>query len=351
MNVATYMSQLAQQVGGIYVPKCTTFKSHYQSTMKGAVFGAYKGYLVALALTQAGRTSGFVMLVRYPKAPIVPPLQEALKNRPGFSSFFGKKAVKAAVDGVSISWTYVMTKPKLEEIASLLDAVVEEVSKVAQPFSGKCEDCGAAEAREITLMNGIPGYHCPACQMRTAEEKQREADEYRSKDANYFLGVIAGLVAAAITGSAWGWLISLMEADSGKWSPKLHAVIAFAVSIPICWLIFKAIGKRDRVGQVLAIVLTLAAKWWGDTIYFTHVVMHVQDVAFSWQLVGSVVRHFWDYKFFDGGYTFVTICDIVISAAIPWMPWASLPKFVPVFQNINPDGSLSQTLTQGTAPR
>jgi hypothetical protein len=351
MNVATYMAQLAQQIGGVYVPKCTTFRGHYHSPVKGAVLGARKGYLVALALTRAGRTAGFAMLVRYPKAPIVPPLQEALHGRPGFSNFFGKKTVKAAVDGVSISWTYRLTKPNVEEIASLLDAVIEEVSKVAQPFSGKCEDCAAAEAREITLMNGLPGYHCLACQMRIAEEKQREADEYKAKDANYVVGLAAGLVAAAIAGSAWGWFASLMEADSGKWYPQLHAVMAFAVSIPICWLMFKAIGKRDRVGQVLAIVLTLAAKWWGDAIYYTHVVMHVQSIAFSWQLVGSVVRHFWDYKFFDGGHSFVTICDVVICFAVPWMPWAKLPAFVPVFQTINPDGSLSQTLTQGTAPR
>ncbi|HJX83691.1 MAG TPA: hypothetical protein VJ723_05055, partial [Candidatus Angelobacter sp.] len=121
--------------------------------------------------------------------------------------------------------------------------------------------------------------------------------------------------------------------------------------IPICWLMFKAMGKRDRVGQVMAIVLTLAAKWWGDAIYFTYLNMHLQDVAFSWQLVGDVLRHFWALQFSTGGHVFVTICDVVISLAVPWMPWAKLPKFIPVFQNINPDGSLSQTLTQGAPPR
>jgi hypothetical protein len=351
MNVATYMSQLAQQVGGIYVPKCPTFKEVCPTAAKGAVFGARKGYLMALALTQAGRTSGFAMLVRYPRAPIAPPLQEALKNQPGFSSFFGKKNVKVTVDGIWVSWTYALTKPKVEEVARLLDAVIEEVSKVVPPFNGKCEDCSAADAREITLMNGMPGYHCLACQMRTAEAKQREADEYKARDANYFLGVIAGLAAAAVAGSAWGWFAGLVEADSGKWYPQLHAIMAFAVSIPICWLMFKAMGKRDRVGQVMAIVLTLAAKWWGDAIYFTYLKMHVQDIAFSWQLVGDVLRHFWEHQFSTGGHVFVTICDVVISCAVPWMPWAKLPKFVPVFQTINPDGSLSQALTQGTAPR
>lgn len=351
MNVATYMSQLAQQVGGIYVPKCPTFKEVCPSAVKGAVFGARKGYLIALALTQAGRTAGFAMLVRYPRAPVAPPLQEALKNRPGFSSFFGHKNVKTAVDGVWISWTYRLTKPKVEEIASLLDAVIEEVSKCTQPFSGKCEDCSTADARETTLMNGMPGYHCLACQMRTAEEKQREADEYKARDANYFLGVIAGLVAAAAAGSAWGWLISLMDVGSDKWYPQLHAIMAILLSIPICWLMFKAMGKRDRVGQVLAVVLTLAAKWWGDAIYFTHIDMYARHIPFSWPLVGQVLGHFFVFKFAAGWFTIITICDVVFSCAVPWMPWAKLPKFVPVYQTINPDGSLSQTLTQGTAPR
>ncbi|HLY97780.1 MAG TPA: hypothetical protein VKT33_01820, partial [Candidatus Angelobacter sp.] len=265
MNAATYMSQLARKLGSIYVPKCTTFKTDYQSSKKGAVIGVRKGYLAALALTAAtghtyGRSNGFSMMVRYPKSSAAPQITEALKNRPGFSSFFGKKSVKAADDGVLISWAYVFGKTKQEDVIALLDAVIEEVSKYAPAFIGKCEDCGTAEAREITLMNGTPGYHCSACQMRIAADKQREADEYRTKDANYILGLFAGLFAAAVTGSAWGWLIGLAEGDTGQWSPKLHALAGLLISVPICLLMFKAIGKRDRAGQIMAVVLTLAAK-------------------------------------------------------------------------------------------
>jgi hypothetical protein len=353
MNAATYMSQLAQKLGSIYVPKCTTFKNDYQAIKKGAVIGARKGYLTALALTSTGhalgRSNGFFLMVRYPKSSAAPQITEALKNRPGFSSFFGKKMIKAADDGVLISWTYAFGKTKQEEVIALLDAVIEEVSRYVPAFTGKCEDCGTAEAREITLMNGTPGYHCSGCQMRTAADKHREADEYRTKDANYVLGLFAGLFAAAVTGSAWGWLISLLEGDSGQWSPKLHALAGGAIGIPICLLMFKVIGKRDRAGQIMAVVLTLAAKWWGDAIYFTHVWMHFQNLAFSWPLVVSVLKGFFEIKLTDGWHTFVTICDIAISAAVPWLPWGKLPTFVPVFQTIQPDGSLSQTVTQGVA--
>src|SRR6266481_561609 len=351
MNAATYMSQIAQQLGSIYSPKCTTFKNDYRSGKKGAVIGARKGYLTALALTSSGRTyggtNGFSLMVRYPKSSSAQQITEALKNRPGFSSFFGKKSVKATEDSVVVSWTYSLGKTKQEDVITLLDAVIEEVSRYAPAFTGKCEDCGTAEAREITLMNGAPGYHCSGCQMRIAADKQREADEYSARDANYVLGLAAGLSAAAVTGSAWGWLIGLAEGDSGQWSPKLHALVGVAISIPICLLMFKVIGKRDRAGQIMAVVLTLAAKWWGDAIYFTYVFMHFQNVAFSWPLVSIVLRQFFEIKFTDGWHIFVTICDIVIAAAVPWLPWGKLLTFVPVFQTIQPDGSLIQTLTQG----
>jgi len=347
------MSQLGQRLGCIYVPKCTAFKTESRQNVKGAVFGVRRGYLLALACTQIGRNRGLSLLVRHPKSTAGAQtagvqIKEALKNRPGFSSFFGKKNINATEDSVLITWSFSVTKTKLDDVVNVVDAAVEEVSKYAPAFAGKCEDCGVAEANEFILMNGLPGYHCSSCQMRIAAEKQREADEYRARDANYVVGLAVGLMAAAAAGSVWGWLIGLMEADSGKWSPKLHAFMAILVSLPICWLMFKAMGKRDRVGQALAVVLTLAAKWWGDAIYFTHVDMHVGHQAFSWQLVADVLRHFFDYKLYDGWHKFVTAADVLLSFAVPWMPWAAVPKFEQLFQTINPDGTLTQTMAQMT---
>src|SRR5215471_2133163 len=154
MNVATYMSQLAQQVGFIYVPKCASFKNDV-TYQKGAAFGVRQGYLVALALTVAGRTTGFVMVVRYAKSAASEQIQEAIKNHPGFSKFLAKKSVKASADGVVVSWTFGFSRTKIEEVISSLDVVIQEVSKYAAGFAGKCEDCATAEARQITLMNGM----------------------------------------------------------------------------------------------------------------------------------------------------------------------------------------------------
>lgn len=347
MNVPTYLGQLAQQLRCTYVPKCTTFKDDSTSNQKGAVIGVRKGYLVALALTRAGRNTSFSIMVRFPATTAVPQLQEAIKSRPGFSSFFNKKWVKVAGNSLLVSWVYAVKKPKPEEVIGMLDALLEEVSRYVPAFSGKCEDCGSAETREVTLLNGVPGYHCLACQMRVAADKRREAEEYRAKEANYVAGILAAVVAAAAAGTIWGEFATWAEVGSGKWYPYLHAAVTFPIGMLVCWALFKATGKKDRAGQVVAIVLTLAGKWWGDTLYYGHAVAYAREVPFTGLLVLETLKKFFTYKLLTGPQVIVFGCDLVFSVMIPWTPWGRLPKFEPVFQTVNADGSLTQTLAAG----
>lgn len=346
MNVPTYLSELARQLQFTYVPKCTTFKDDSTSNQKGAVIGTRKGYLVALALTRAGRNSYLAIMIRFPTAASMQQLQEAIKSKPGFSSFFSKKRIKVAADRLTLSWAYAL-KPKLEEITTVLDGLLEEVSRYAPTFNGKCEDCGSTETRDVTLLNGVPGYHCLGCQMRLAADKRREAEEYKARDANYVLGILAGILAAAVAGTAWGELAAWVEVGSGTWYPYLHAAVTFLIAMVVCWALFKAAGKRDRAGQVAAILLTLAAKWWGDALYYSHLVAHVRGIAFSGGLVVLTLKNFFTYKFASVAHGVVFLCDLGFSAAIPWMPWGRLPKFEPVFQTVNADGSLTQKLAAG----
>ena len=347
MSVQTYLGELARQFQFTYAPKSTTFKDDTTSNQKGAVIGMRKGYLVALALTRAGRTSFFALMIRFPAAAAVQQLQEAIKSQPRFSSFFNKKRVKVAGDRLSVSWAYALKKPKFEEIATLLDSLLEEVSRYMPAFNGKCEDCGSTETRDITLLNGVPGYHCLGCQMRLAADKRREAEEYKARDANYVIGILAGILAAAVAGTAWGELAAWAEVGSGNWHPYLHAAVTVLIGMAVCWPLFKSAGKRDRAGQVAAILLTLAAKWWGDALYYSHLVAHVGGIAFSGGLVTLTLKNFFSYKFASAPHIVVFLCDLGISGAIPWMPWGRLPKFEPVFQTVNADGSLTQTLAAG----
>jgi len=347
MNVPTYLAQLAQQVGGVYVPKCTTFKDDTTSNQNGAIIGTRKGYLVALALTRTGRNAGFAIMVRFPATAAVQQLQEAIKSKPGFSSFFSKKRVKVAADNLMVSWIYAMKKPKPEEVIGLLDAVLDELTRYAPAFSGKCEDCSSAETRAITLMNGVPGYHCPSCQMRLTAEKRREAEEYKAREANYVVGILAGILGAAVAGTAWGELVSSIEVGSGKWYPYLHAAVTVLIGMVVCWALFKGMGKRDRAGQVTAVLLTLAGKWWGDVLYYSHLAAHVRGIPFTGSLIADSLKTFFAYKFASGVHIVVFLCDLGFSAIVPRTPWGRLPKFEPVFQTVNPDGSLTQTLAAG----
>ncbi len=347
MNVQSYMQQMAEHLGAIYAPKCKTFTNDYTSNLKGALFAVRSGYLIALALVKSGNSTAIRVLVRYPKTATAPQIQEAIKSRAGFSGFLTKKSVKASETGVLVAWGYAFKKTKIEDVVAIVDGIIEEVSKYAPAFNGKCEDCSATETREIVLMNGVPGYHCPGCQMRSVAEKQREAEEYRAGNANYAMGAVVGIVAAAVVGLIWGFGVSLLEADSGKWSPKFHAVITFLLSAPVCWVMFKAMGKKDRFGQVLGCLLTLGAKWFGDAIYFAHVIAHADQVPFTWQMLTPGLKDFFALKSIDGMHIFVTICDVAIAAAVPWMPWGKLPKFVPAYQSVQPDGSLTQSMAAG----
>src|SRR5260370_13086072 len=177
MNVPTYLAQLAKQLRCTYVPKCTTFKDDRTSNQKGAVIGVRKGYGVVVARTRAGGNASFSIMLRFPATTAVPQLEEAIKSRPGFASFFNKKWVKVAGNSLLVSWVYAVRKPKPEEVIGMLDALLEEVSRYVPAFSGKCEDCGSAETREVTLLNGVPGDHCLACQMRVAAVTRREAED------------------------------------------------------------------------------------------------------------------------------------------------------------------------------
>ncbi len=347
MNVPAYLAQLAQQLGCTYSPKCTTFKDDNTSNQKGAVIGNRKGYVIALALTRAGRNAGCAIMVRFPKTAAVAQIQEAIKSKPGFSTFLAKKSVKVAETGLIVSWLYAIKRPKAEEVIGLLDAVVEEVSRYAPAFTGKCEDCGSAATPEITLLNGVPGYHCVACQTRLVGEKRREAEAYKAREPNYLFGILAGVLAAAVSGTLWGELAGLWEVPDEKWYPQIHALMTFLIALPVCWALFRAVGKRDRVGQGMAILLTLAGKWWGDTLYYSHLVVHARGILFTGALVLAVLKHFFRYEFMTGGHVIVFGCDVAFSAMIPWTPWGRLPKFEPVFQTLNADGSLVPPLARG----
>jgi len=351
MTEQAYLVQLDTQVGGTYVPKGTTFQDDKTANWKGVVIAARRGYLVALALTRKrgfARTGadGFAVMVRFPSSGAGPQLQEAINLNRGLSSLLAKKTIKVTDSKVIVSWLFPFTKPKPEYVMSLLEVLLEEVSRYAPAFNGNCEDCGTEETHKITLLDGVPGYYCLSCQMRVTADKRREAEEYKAKKANYALGIVAGILAATIAGTAWGEAVAALEIGSDKWYRQAlygHMLVTFLIGWAVCRAVFAGMGKRDRVGQLMVVVLTLAAKWWGDVLYYTYLIADARHVSFTKGLVVEVLQNFFHYKLLDGMSVTVFGFDLAISAMLPWTRWGRLPTFEPVFQTVNPDGSLTQT--------
>src|SRR5260370_8655757 len=131
--------------------------------------------------------------------------------------------------------------------------------------------------------------------MRVAAHKGREAEESRAKEANYVPGILAAVVAADGAGTIWGEFATWAEVGSGKWYPYLHAAVTFPIGMLVCWALFKATGKKDRAGQVVSILLTLAAKWWGDALYYGHAVASVLDVPFTAYLASQHPNNLFTY--------------------------------------------------------
>jgi len=106
------------------------------------------GYLLALAFTQAGRTSGFARLGAVSRSTAGPQIQEALKNRPGFNSSLAKRGVKAERTAVLITWTFSLSKTKLEDVVNLFGRGIEELSKCAPPSTVNARIAAWLSARD-----------------------------------------------------------------------------------------------------------------------------------------------------------------------------------------------------------
>lgn len=359
MAKTSYLAQLGEALGFSVLPNATTFKNDYQQG-KGVVLGLREGYLVAVGLVSAGKSTTLGVLVRYGRGTPKEAIESALKALPTFKSFTGRKTLKVSEDGLVVGWPYAIRKPTPDAVLAFVDEILSPLRGLALPFSGKCEDCSSASVSDVTLVNGIPGYHCASCQLRFAAEKERAAEEYKNRPANYMLGVPAAIAMAALAGTAWGFFVSWAEAGSDSWSPKLHIVAGFFVSGLVAWVMFKAAGKVTRVGQAIAIVLAIAGKFWGDSLFYTFDLLigwhtNVGLNVLSWtqhdfqvfkSFLNFVLHRFWAFKLYGFDRKFVLLFDLVWALGIPWFPWGKLPKFIPNFESA---GALQESSKRQTS--
>jgi len=337
-----YIPGLAQSLGLTYAAWAKTFNSDKQ-TSKGTAIGIRNRYIVSLGLISVGNNKSVGILIRYPETTSTSALQEELTALPALKPF--RKTLKVGSSGVGVAWPYSWKKPKPEEVTAVVELLLATVAKHVAAFDGKCEDCHSKSASEVVLMNGMPGYHCAACQERVTEEKRRQQEEYRARTANYLLGLLAGVGMALLIGIFWGLVVGGIDGDGKTWSPKLHMLGGFVVGCAVSYVYFRAAGKVDRLGQGLAILLSVAGKWWGDAIYYGMIITHQHITKLTPALMSAVLRHFWKLKFSAEMSTLVFAADIGFSIMMAWMPWGKIPKFIPTFQPLAGSGQTTNAAT------
>jgi len=334
-------------MGFAVLPNAQTFKNDHQDG-KGIVLGRQGGFLLAVGLVKAHNNTSLAVMVRFRKGSPTEAIQSKLKELPTFKGFAGRKTLQIGAHGLVTGWPYAFKKPTPDEVAAFVDEVVAELQGLALPFCGKCEECCSHDVDDVTLMNRVPGYLCVSCQSRMAADKKREQEEYNNRPANYLLGLPVGILAAAVGGTVWGLGISAIEAGTNSWTPKLHFIVGFGIAALVAWTMFKATGKITRVGQGIAILLTLAGKFWGDALFYTFDVMysrgaHISLNALSWTARDShlfqfflklVLRHFWTLKLSGFERILVLAGDLASACLLFWVPWGRLPKFVPNFEYV-----------------
>lgn len=334
MARSEYLAEVAAALGLKVVPWAETFKSDSQAS-KGTAIGLHRGYLVAVALVKAGNARSVGIMIRYPRLADISSLQKDLKEQPELRSFTSKKPLKVASDGLTAGWSYALKKPKVPELAAFVDALISTVSRYTPAFDGRCEECHANPTRDIVLFNRIPGFHCSTCQQRIAAANERAAEEYAQRDANYPTAFVTAVLAAAVAGAAWGGFLGAIDAGSKEWNPIFHALGAAWIGFAVCYLMKKSVERLTRTSQVIAIVTTLAGKFWADTLYFAIVIGHRQAMPLK-QILPRIAPHILALKTSSAWGIFILLADISLSVALPWTPWGRLPKFEAVFQPVSP---------------
>ncbi len=277
-----YLREIAELTGLHYYPKQGPFGK------KGMVMGALNGYLVSIGTKmdlEHGRDVVGI-LVRFRKMEEPEKLRMAIQQTlpVSFGSSHGALA-QIGSDFLYWEWSYSFKKPKVEEVARLLEMLMGAVKQTAPKFEGKCEVCNSSLTSEITLLNKTPGYFCESCQQKMRMEQDAEAITYEKLPSNFLKGVVLGMAAALVGGLAWGVVAYLVN--------RIFVLGAVVIGLLVAWAIIKGMGKINRIGQVLIAVLTIASVLFGDVVFYILTGMRELNVPFSLELFRFVLRNFW----------------------------------------------------------
>lgn len=312
MNEVEYLQQVATLAGLRHYPQQGPW-----SKKSGSAVGTRDNYVTAIGFSHNGQAANLVILLRFKKLEQPEQVKSALKN----AAIKKGKLGAVGSDFVRWEWRYSFTKPKVEEVARLAEELRTAIKPVTTPFDGRCEKCGSASTQSLTLLNGIPMFICATCQEKVRHELNQAAVNYEAIAPNYPNGLVLGLGAAAVGGLGWGLVAYGIN--------RIFLYAAILIGYFVAAGVIKGTGKVTRFGQIIIPLLTVASVLFGDTIFYTLIVMKEEHVAFSSRLLKAVVAHLWQIEMQGSGV--LSLLFALVGAGYALYA-ARKPKFQAVFQ-------------------
>jgi hypothetical protein len=312
MNEVEYLQQVATLAGLRHYPQQGPWNKK-----SGSAVGMRDNYVTAIGFSRNGQAANLVILLRFKKLEQPEQLKSALKN----AAIKKGKLGAVGSDFVRWEWRYSFTKPKAEEVARLAEDLRAAIKPVAAAFDGRCEQCASASTQSLTLLNGMPMFICATCQDKVRHELNQKAVNYEAITPNYPNGFVLGLGAAAVGGLGWGLVAYGIN--------RIFLYAAILIGYFVAAGVIKGTGKVTRFGQIIIPLLTVASVLFGDTIFYTLIVMKEEHVAFSSRLLKAVVAHLWQIEMQGSGV--LSLLFALVGAGYALYA-ARKPKFQAVFQ-------------------
>ena len=319
MNENEYLQQVANLAGLRHYPQQGPW-----SKKSGSAVGTRDNYVTAIGFSHNRQGASLVILLRFKKLEQPELVKSALK------SAAIKKGKLGAVGNNFLrwDWKYSFTKPKAEEVAKLAEDLRTAIKPVTAAFDGRCEQCASTSTQSLTLLNGMPMFICATCQDKVRHELNQAAVNYEAITPNYPNGLVLGLGAAAVGGLAWGLVAYAIN--------YIFLYGAILIGYFVAAGVLKGTGKVTRLGQIIIPLLTIASVLFGDSIFYTLIVMKEEHVAFSSRLLNAVVVHLWQIEIQGSGV--LSLLFALVGAGYALYA-ARKPKFQAVFQPLGAPNS------------
>jgi hypothetical protein len=246
------------------------------------VLGMRKGLLFRV-LWGKDDDPGLHVLIRFPHTPDLERLREALIQDPALDALPGKGAARRKIElesqakqlvrwnsrpefllaPGSLMWrrTFSLSAPKSAQVQAWVEALIESVARVTPGFEGRCETCGAGQARRYVVVDEMPTLMCSTCQQRLRTEGELAERTYETSEAAHLNGLLLGLLAAVAGAGAWAALAVATQ--------RIFAVAAMGIGALVAWAYRQGAGRLDPAGRVLGVALTVVSVAMGEMLLYS----------------------------------------------------------------------------------